>query len=113
MTFCALAFLIAAIAGEGGTAAYCSTVFTVMKEPEFLWPVLGMCILSSLGAKAMVNYATGKLSVTVMSSLSSLISLCSLIAGIVILHEPYSVPLLAGAAMILIGVWQVARPQKK
>lgn len=113
MTSCALAFFIAAAADEGGIAAYFSTVSAAVKEPAFLWPVLGMCFLSSLGAKAMVNYATGKLSVTVMSSLSSLLSLCSLIAGIVIFHEPYSVPLLIGAAMILIGVWQVVRPQKQ
>ena len=78
---------------------------------KYLLSVLGLSLLCSIGANLLVNYAAGKMSVFKVASFGALSTLCSTVAGIVFLHEPVSVPLLVGAALILVGIRQVSKPR--
>ena len=76
---------------------------------KYLLCVLALSLLCSIGANMLVNYATGKMSVFKVASFGALCTLCSTVAGIVFLREPVSIPLLVGAALILVGIRQVTK----
>ena len=82
-------------------------------EPRYLFSILCLGILSSILANLLVNYALGKLSLFKVSAFGSLSTLCSAIAGIVFLDEPFSASLIIGGVLILVGVRLITMPQKK
>ena len=84
-----------------------------LANPKVIFPVLALCLLCSIGANMLVNYAAGRMSVAKISVFSSLITLCSTIGGIVILGEPFSALSLLGTALVIYGVCQVSRPEKE
>jgi drug/metabolite transporter (DMT)-like permease len=88
------------------------TYFAPLAELPFVGSVLTLSILSSVGANLLVNYAVSKMSVVTFSSFGALTTLCSMFAGVVFLHEPMSASLLFGAVLILVGIYQVTRPDK-
>jgi drug/metabolite transporter (DMT)-like permease len=75
--------------------------------------VLCLSLLCSIAANLLVNYASGKMSVFKVASFGSLSTLCSTVLGVVILKEDAGIALLIGAAMIMIGIRQVTKPQPK
>lgn len=111
MMFCAIVSTITAAIQEGSISAYLNACQNALIQPQFLWSVIGLCLMGSIAANMLVNYAAASLSVTQMSTLGSLVTLIALFAGILILHEPYSAVFFLGAAFILIGTWQVTRPE--
>ena len=76
---------------------------------KYLLSVSSLSLLCSIGANMLVNYASGILSVFQLSSFGSLSTLCSVLAGVVFLKEPMSLPLFLGAALILVGIRQVTK----
>lgn len=78
-------------------------------EPRLLLPLLYLGVLSSVGAFLLLNYANSNLPVARTTSFSNLSTLLSMFAGIVILHEPFSLLCIPAAVMIIIGVTGVQR----
>lgn len=75
--------------------------------------ILMLSVFCSVGANQLVNYAAGHLSVAKLSSFGALTTLFSMTAGILFLHEPFFWMGGVGAVLILIGIWQVTRPEDK
>ena len=82
-------------------------------EPRYVLSVLSLSLLSSILANILVNYALGKMSLFKVSSFGALSTLCSAVAGIVFLKEPFSISLVVGGILILVGVNLIARSQAK
>lgn len=87
------------------------TFLAPLLVPKYFIAVLSLGLLCSIAANILVNYASGVLSVFQVSSFGSLSTLCSVVAGVVFLHEPMSIPLLFGAVLILVGIRQVTKPK--
>ena len=75
----------------------------------YLLSLLCLWILRSIIANLLVNYATANMSVFKVSSFGALSTLCSAVAGVVLLDEPWNWTLLLGGVLILVGVRQVTR----
>lgn len=75
--------------------------------------ILMLSVFCSVGANQLVNYAAGKLSVVKLSSFGALTTVFSMFAGVVFLREPLSWLGGAGTVLILIGIWQVTRPEAR
>ena len=60
-------------------------------------------------AYLLVNYGSGLMSVAKMATFGAISTVCSTFAGVVLLKEPVSWLILLGAALIILGVWQVTR----
>ena len=88
-----------------------NTFVAPLMEAKYLISVLSLSLLCSIGANMLVNFATTHMSVFKVASFGALSTLCSTVAGILFLHEPVSVPLLIGAALILVGIRQVSKPK--
>ena len=80
-------------------------------QGKYLFSVLCLSLLCSIVANLLVNYASGHMSVFKLSSFGSLSTLCSMVAGVVLLREPVSISLLLGAVLILVGIRQVTKPK--
>ena len=108
MLACAAAFTLSALRTiKGDLAAYVRP----LSEPKFLICVVVLSLFCSILCNNMVNYAAGKMSVVKLSSLGSLTTLCSMFAGVVLLHEPLTPALLLGSVLILVGIRQVTKQQ--
>lgn len=88
---------------RGNVSAFLAPV----REPDFLMSVLALSVLCSIVANMLVNLGSGAISVTKMAALGAVSTVCSTFAGVVFLHEPITVAILLGAALIIVGVWQV------
>ena len=105
---CAAAFTLSALRTiKGDLAAYVRP----LSDPKFLICVVVLSLFCSILCNNMVNYAAGKMSVVKLSSLGSLTTLCSMFAGVVLLHEPLTPALLLGSVLILAGIRQVTKQQ--
>lgn len=83
-----------------------------LSDMRYVGAVLCLCVLCSIGANLMVNYASGKMSVFQVSSFGALSTLTSTLAGVLVLAEPWSWPLMLGGGLIVIGVRQVTKERK-
>ncbi len=110
LAVCAVVFTVSALVSVGGDV----TAYLVpLRTPRFILPVLALCLLCSIAANMLVNYAASRLSVAKLSVFSSLVTLVSTLAGVLILKEPFSPVAGLGTALIIFGVWQVSRPEEK
>lgn len=82
-------------------------------QPRYVLSVLCLSLLSSILANLLVNYALGKMSLFKVSSFGALSTLCSAVAGIVFLKEPFSISLVVGGILILVGVNLITVSQAK
>lgn len=80
-----------------------------LKNPECLFAVTMLCLLCSITANLLVNYAASKMSVTKISTFSTIATICSAFGGVIFLHEPITVMTFLGSVIIIIGIWQVTR----
>ena len=67
--------------------------------------VLSLSLLSSIAANMLVNYALAHMSLFKVSAFGALSTLCTAVAGIVFLKEPFSFSLILGGVLILVGVY--------
>lgn len=81
-------------------------------NPVFVAMVLILAVFCSVVAGLMVNYAAARISVLMLSTIGTLSTVCTVIAGVVILHEPMNTAIFIGTAMIILGIWQVTKPPK-
>ncbi|MBR2323178.1 MAG: DMT family transporter [Clostridia bacterium] len=82
-------------------------------QPRYALSVLCLSLFSSILANILVNYALSKMSVFKVSSFGALSTLCSAVAGIVFLKEPFSISLVIGGILILVGVNLITSFQPK
>lgn len=78
-----------------------------LSSTQFIISVLYLSILSSICAFLMMNYSTTYLPVARTTSFSNIITVVSVFAGILILHESTDIISIISSIMIIIGVWGV------
>lgn len=78
-----------------------------LSSPQFIISVLYLSILSSICAFLMMNYSTTHLPVARTTSFSNIITVVSVFAGILILHEGTDIISIISSITIIIGVWGV------
>lgn len=76
---------------------------------DFFLPVLVLGLLSSIGCEMLVNWAAGHMTAGQLAPFQSMETLVSMCAGVLLLGEPFSGAMALGAALILVGVWQISR----
>lgn len=67
--------------------------------------VLYLGVLSSIGAFFLFNYMISKLSVARTAPFTNMITVVSVLAGVIFLGDPFSFEMGVGVALILFGVW--------
>lgn len=78
--------------------------FAPLQNPGFIFAVLYLGGLSSLGSSYLMAYALARLEAARVSVFSSLATVVALVAGMAVLHEPLSWYHFLGTGMILAGV---------
>lgn len=90
--------------------------FSVLLEPAkhigFVLSILALAILNSIVANALINYSAKYISATKMANFVSIFTLTTALSGIIILGEPFSLSMLIGMILILIGVYVVTKDGK-
>lgn len=81
-----------------------SNYFDPLKNRTYLLAVIFLGTLSTLGTSLLSNYSLSKLEASRMSIFTHLGTVVSIIAGVVILHEPLYSYHIVGAILILLGV---------
>ena len=76
---------------------------------SYVASLLVLSVFCSVVAYLLVNYGSGLMSVAKMATFGAISTVCSTFAGVVLLREPVSWMVLLGAALIVVGVWQVTR----
>ena len=105
--------LVFTLMGMGSVDWNMETYFSPLQDTKYLISILILGLLCSVAAQLLNNYAVGRMSAFKMSSFGALSTLCSAFAGVVILKEPMSMMLMLGAILILVGIFQIARPDKR
>lgn len=106
LTASAVSFTIVALNDVGwDVRAYIAPLGTT----SYTVCLLSLSLLCSIAANLLVNYAVGKMSVFKISSFGALSTLCTVIGGL-LLKEPFTWELVLGAALIIVGIWQITRP---
>ncbi len=102
----AIAFLtMALIQLKGDVGAYLAP----LGDMSYVASLLVLSVFCSVVAYLLVNYGSGVMSVAKMATFGAVSTVCSTFAGVVLLKEPVSWLILLGAALIIVGVWQVTR----
>ena len=83
------------------------------EHTSYTLTIIFLSLFSSLIANLLINYAAGKMPVFVLATLGTVVTLCSMISGAVILHEPITVWTVAGALLILGGVTAISISNNK
>ncbi len=78
--------------------------------PTYTLPMVSLSLLCSIAANLLSNYAVARMSVFKAASFGAVSTLCTTVGGILFLNEPYNPVLLVGAALIIVGIWQITRP---
>ena len=101
------------LSGMGAVKWNMAAYVAPLLQPRYVLSVLCLSLLSSILANLLVNYALGKMSLFKVASFGALTTLCSAVAGIVFLKEPFSISLVIGGILVLVGVNLVTRSQAK
>lgn len=80
-----------------------------LSSPTFLVSIFYLSILSSIAAFLMMNYSTTYLPVARTTAFSNIITVVSVFAGIVFLHEGADLVSIISSIMIIVGVWGVQK----
>lgn len=110
----AISFHLMAWMTLGG--GYGAALVAVFASPRLIGSVLYLAVAASVFAFLLYNYATSVIDPVRATSFSCIIPICSLVAGIVFLHERVSLPQLLCCLLIIgsvYGVNRFVRPQKK
>jgi drug/metabolite transporter (DMT)-like permease len=98
-------FSITAAVQEGGEFA--PLLLKALSDKYVLLPVIYLSLLSSVAAFGLLNYSVTYLDAATATVFSNIIPVVSLLAGVLILGEPFSMAYLAGIVLILLGVYKV------
>ncbi len=102
-------FTASAIVLEGRDFA--PQLLNAVTDRYVMLPVLYLSLASSVMAFAMLNYAVTYLDAARATVFTNLIPVISLLAGVLILGEPFSAAYLLGIVLILAGVYKVNTPK--
>ena len=107
-----MAFFIPAalIQGAGHMA---ETFLPAMESGAFWGAVIYLGLVSSVVAYFLLNFATARLTVSEASLFSNVTTVVSVLAGVVLLKEPFGVWQMLGVAVILVCVYAANAPGKK
>ncbi|MBQ8536351.1 MAG: DMT family transporter [Clostridia bacterium] len=84
-------------------------LLSALQEADFVTAVLFLSLASSVGAFMLINYALARLPVARAAIFANITTVVSVLAGVIVMGDPFS-PLSAAAfGLILIGVWGVNR----
>lgn len=106
-----VSFLTFAFFKEGGN--FVPACIQACRNPEFVFSVLYLAIVSSIVAFFSMNYAATYLPVTQSSSFANLTTLVSIVAGVLFLQEKFGAREIVGAVLILCGVFMLNRADAK
>ncbi|MGB4589484.1 MAG: DMT family transporter [Clostridiaceae bacterium] len=81
-----------------------TSYFDPLKNRTYLLAVIFLGTLSTLGTSLLSNYSLSKLEASRMSIITHLGTVISIMAGVIILHEPLYFYHILGAILILLGV---------
>ncbi|MBE6041412.1 MAG: DMT family transporter [Clostridiales bacterium] len=77
-------------------------------DPGVMLPVLYLSVISSVAAFLLQNFAITYLDIATATVFENIIPIISVVAGVLILHEPFSAVQFIGIVLILLGVWKVS-----
>ena len=80
---------------------YRELVLGALSEPIFIIAVLYLAVISSVAAFICLNWGTVRVTVSEASIFANLTTVISIVAGVVFLHETFSLFQIAGAAVII------------
>lgn len=80
-----------------------------LSSPSFLLAVLYLGAVSSVGAFLLVNYANTYLPLSRSTSFANITTIVSVLAGVILLNDPFDFGSGLYITMILVGVWGVNR----
>lgn len=95
-------FNIIALAGLGGN--YTNELIRAITSPPFWGAIAYLSVFSSIAAFMLYNYSTSVISAVRSASFSNIITVVSVLAGILILRETLSPAQLVFCTLIIIGV---------
>lgn len=103
---CMLVFTVVALCMEHGDLA---PFAAALHSKRFVLSTLVLSVFCSVAANILVNYSASVLPMVIFSNLGSLITVCAMFLGIIFLDEPTNAMSLVGSAMVLVGLFLIAR----
>ena len=103
---CMLVFTVAALCMERGDL---TPFAAALHSKRFVLSTLVLSVFCSVAANILVNYSASILPMAMFSNLGSLITVCAMFLGIIFLDEPTNAMSLVGSAMVLVGLFLIAR----
>lgn len=94
----------------GGGAA--GMLAAALSSGKFVISVLYLGVLASVGAYMLCNYALARLPVARTAIFSSCGTVISVLSGVIIMHDEFSLVSAAAFALMLAGVWGVNRYER-
>lgn len=104
MAFGALLFNGISIAGHAMDNSL-GSYFSLLADPKFSLSIFYLGIVSSSIAFLLINYSLSKIKASENAVFSNLSTIVTILAGVAFMDEPVFWYHLAGAALILLGVW--------
>ena len=80
-----------------------------LRHPEFVGGILFLSLLSSVGAFLLINYSLARLPVARAAIFNNLTVVVSMLAGVLIMKDPFGWMTALASVLILAGVWGVNR----
>lgn len=80
-----------------------------LRHPEFVGGILFLSLLSSVGAFLLINDSLARLPVARAAIFSNLTAVVSMLAGVLIMKDPFGWMTALASVLILAGVWGVNR----
>ena len=103
---CMLVFTVVALCMERGDL---TPFAAALHSRRFVLSTLVLSVFCSVAANILVNYSSFILPMVIFSNLGSLITVCAMFLGIIFLDEPTNAMSLVGSAMVLVGLFFIAR----
>lgn len=103
---CMLVFTVVALCMEHGDLA---PFAAALHSKRFVLSTVVLSVFCSVTANILVNYSATILPMAIFSNLGSLITVCAMFLGIIFLDEPTNAMSLVGSAMVLVGLFLIAR----
>lgn len=107
---CMLVFTVAALCMERGDL---TPFAAALHSKRFVLSTLVLSVFCSVAANILVNYSASILPMAIFSNLGSLITVCAMFLGIIFLDEPTNAMSLVGSAMVLVGLFLIARVSRE
>lgn len=86
---------------------YFSLIISSISNIKFIIPIIYLSLVSSVLAFLLYNFSTTQISVIQSSSFSNIITAVTVLAGVIILKEKFSLIEYILCAVIILGVWGV------